>query len=589
MKILFIGHSYHQSTGSSKFFISLIEKMGPVDFLWDEEWLSPNKKISLNNINEYNLVIVWQLPHIARSISESAKSKTIYVPMHDAVSGIGARFWRKLRGMRVVCFSYATYIACKNNKVEAFFIQYYPQPKETSKNFSKLKLFFWQRQRTPNWRSICGDIPVAQFDGIHLHTAIDPGNEPFISPLPCEVNKYNITTSAWFADKDAFLRVLEDCNVFYAPRREEGIGMALLEAMQRGMVCIANNQPTMSEYIVHGMNGFLTPTAPTEPIVIKDEISISSRALNSISSGYRRYLKRSDDLINFLIKKPSRKYRNLLSPLKEKIAQRKQNLLPSIQEVKNLQPKINKSNPKLTVITVVRNDVNGLLRTINSVADQTYNDFEYIIIDGQSTDRTRSILKKIPAGFAICVSEPDDGPYDAMNKGAKMASGEYVLFLNAGDTLFCNRTLEFCMDDDHRGADIIYGHHIYTPEGKASAVHKAEWLPRTIESLKNGQLSYSWLSGIPCHQSTITRTDLLRKRPYDTAKYKIAADHDFLFSCLLNGATSHHANIVISNYFGGGMSSKNIKKCVSEWKQIAENHSDNPTGVVSFYEKGRFW
>ncbi|MDE2433823.1 MAG: glycosyltransferase, partial [Burkholderiales bacterium] len=342
-------------------------------------------------------------------------------------------------------------------------------------------------------------------------------------------------------------------------------------------------------YIVHGMNGFLTPAPHTDPVLINDAKKISDRALQSISSGHNRYLKKTSDLTGFILAKPSQKYRNLISPLKENISKKKQKYLPNISTIKHSFPKVKKVNPKLTVITVVRNDVCGLLKTINSVASQTYNDFEYIIIDGQSTDRTISILKKIPNEFATWISEADDGPYDAMNKGVKIASGDYVLFLNAGDTLFCDRTLEFCMDDDHRGADIIYGHHIYKPEGKASAVHKAEWLPKTIESLKSGQLDYSWLSGIPCHQSTITRSALLRARPYDAKKYKIAADHDFLFSCLLNGATSHHTNIVVSNYYGGGMSSQNIKKCVNEWKEIAINYSGNAAGVESFYDRGKFW
>jgi glycosyltransferase involved in cell wall biosynthesis len=98
--------------------------------------------------------------------------------------------------------------------------------------------------------------------------------------------------------------------------------------------------------------------------------------------------------------------------------------------------------PKLSIITINYNNVKGLEKTINSVVNQSYNDFEYIIIDGGSTDGSVDIIKKHENKIVFWVSEPDNGIYDALNKGVKHSNGEYLLFLNGDDCLIDDAILQ---------------------------------------------------------------------------------------------------------------------------------------------------
>ena len=112
--------------------------------------------------------------------------------------------------------------------------------------------------------------------------------------------------------------------------------------------------------------------------------------------------------------------------------------------------------PKLSIITIVYNNVQDIERTLKSIIGQTYPDIEYIVIDGASTDGTLDIIKKYENRIAKLISEKDDGIYDAMNKGLAVATGDYVLFMNSGDEIYTNNTVAnvFATEDD---ADIYYG------------------------------------------------------------------------------------------------------------------------------------
>jgi glycosyltransferase involved in cell wall biosynthesis len=111
---------------------------------------------------------------------------------------------------------------------------------------------------------------------------------------------------------------------------------------------------------------------------------------------------------------------------------------------------------KLSVITVTFNAEQTLERTLKSVCLQSYPEIEHIIVDGLSTDHTIDLIHKYDNDKLLWISEPDNGLYDAMNKGIKMATGDYLCFLNAGDTFFANNTVELIMQSDS-SADIIYG------------------------------------------------------------------------------------------------------------------------------------
>lgn len=591
MKIKFIGHSYHQSTQSSKFFIQLLQELGSIDYAWDTSWLPDGKECDLQDLDSYDLILVWQLPQIARKIPEHLREKCVYAPMHDAVHGINAKFWRRLRGMRILCFSVHDYVTAIRNHLEAFYWHYYPAepaPYQAA-SFEHLRLFFWQRRPYPNWRALCGKIPMTQFKSIHLHEAPDPTLGKFLKPIQSEIDVYGITTSSWFEKQDDYIRKLSENNVFVAPREREGIGMAMLEAQGAGMICIANDAPTMNEYIVDGVNGFLLKHGQDQQVIeITDGAGMSRHARHYYAKGSKNSIKRTADVLAYLKKPSEPAYHKVLSPLKlgmQKWIPRNTVNLADLQAMAQCFSayKDQSTRPIVSIVTVTKDDAPGLAKTLASVFSQTYRHVEFIVVDGKSADKTPQLLKACAAGIDRMVSERDQGPYDAMNKAVALCKGKYVIFMNAGDEFFDQHALDFAMQDAPEDADIICGHHMYIRAPHKWSVISAADVKRTYTRLVQGQLDNEWLVGIPCHQATLTSVKLLKARPYDWQRFQVAADHDFLFDAVANGAIAYNSNVFIAKYYSGGFSSQTVQLCNANWKEIALKHCTDHAAVDKFY------
>lgn len=113
---------------------------------------------------------------------------------------------------------------------------------------------------------------------------------------------------------------------------------------------------------------------------------------------------------------------------------------------------------KFSIITINFNNNEGLKKTIDSVISQTFTDYEYLIIDGGSTDGSRELIEQHQDHFAYWCSEPDNGVYNAMNKGIKIAKGEYIIFMNSGDIFADKNTLQIVFENLHQDTDILYGY-----------------------------------------------------------------------------------------------------------------------------------
>ncbi len=591
MKIKFIGHSYHKSTNSSKFFTKILEGLGAVDYGWDESWLAGGKEPDLGDLSLYELIVIWQLPHIAKKIPKSLRSRCVYAPMHDAVAGLDGKFWRSLRGMRVICFSVHDHVKALRNRVESIHWHYYPDtpPAYQAASLDQLRLFFWQRRPYPNWRTLCGKIPMTQFASVHLHVAPDPGLGEFLSPIESEVRTYNITKSNWFESSSDYTRKLAENNVFVCPRELEGIGMALLEAQGAGMICIANNAPTMNEYIVDGINGYLIDKSDdSESIEIIDPEQTSYFSKHYFKKGSLNSQKRIPEINAYLRKSSEPPFTNIISPalqvakglLRGNRAELR--LLDSLA-TSSRSGKAGREAPIVSIVTVTRNNATGLTRTLRSVFEQTYPYFEYIVVDGQSTDETLGLLKRYGEGIDKWTSEPDAGPYDAMNRALELCRGRFVIFMNSGDEFNDRHALEFAMQEAPLDADILCGHHFYVKAAHKLQARASRDLHSTYRELVTGHFSMRWLSGIPCHQSTLTSVELLKSRPYDWKRFRIAADHDFLFDAMAGGAKAYNTNTFIAKYYRGGISSKQTKICNQNWREIALKHCKSESAVSRFY------
>lgn len=197
---------------------------------------------------------------------------------------------------------------------------------------------------------------------------------------------------------------------------------------------------------------------------------------------------------------------------------------------------------KLSVITVNFNNKLGLQSTIESVRRQNCKDFEYIIVDGASNDGSVDLIKSNTECIAYWVSEPDSGIYNAMNKGVRFATGDYCLFLNSGDTLYCESTIAEILSKSIE-ADFVEG--IICLQEQGGIFHYP--LPsRTFSDYIYGVNNF--------HQASLIKRDLLLKVPYDET-YRIAADLKFnIESIVVHNCSYSPLDVVISNYEGGGIS-----------------------------------
>lgn len=190
---------------------------------------------------------------------------------------------------------------------------------------------------------------------------------------------------------------------------------------------------------------------------------------------------------------------------------------------------------RISVVTVCYNAVEAIEKTILSVLDQTYPKIEYIIIDGGSTDGTVDIIKKYTDRLAYWVSEPDKGIYDAMNKGIAVATGEYINFMNAGDTFFSPKTLADFVPLIKRDAIVAYGYSNYYLEGNTFTVR-----PAPITYLKK-RLPF-------CHQACLVNTIFHKTHLFDTT-FKILADYNMFYqACFRENAIFQYINICVATY-----------------------------------------
>lgn len=210
---------------------------------------------------------------------------------------------------------------------------------------------------------------------------------------------------------------------------------------------------------------------------------------------------------------------------------------------------------KFSVITINFNNQSGLRGTIESVVGQTYDDYEYIVIDGGSTDGSVEVIKELASDIDYWVSEKDHGIYHAMNKGVAQAHGEYCIFVNSGDVMYDKCVLT-------RIAGTILNEDILVGKILSFANDVLFTPPSRSISL------YYLYSGTVPHQSSFIKTDLLRQYPYDE-NLKIVSDWKFFVQAIvLHNCSVRYIDEIIARFDTNGVSTTNPDKMWKEKEQV---------------------
>ena len=218
----------------------------------------------------------------------------------------------------------------------------------------------------------------------------------------------------------------------------------------------------------------------------------------------------------------------------------------------------------LSIITINYNNKLGLQKTINSVISQTYKDFEWIIIDGGSTDGSKELIEQYSKCVTYWVSEPDNGIYNAMNKGILKCNGEYILFLNSGDWLNKSYSLEVINQREFTEDFIIFDMMLSFPQKETV---------RNLDLLKDNLLAFLYQDTFP-HQSTLIKRTIFTKYGLYEEQYKYVADWLLSFkACILNNATYKYCKgIILTKYDLTGISSINYSEVIKERRSILKNY-----------------
>lgn len=228
---------------------------------------------------------------------------------------------------------------------------------------------------------------------------------------------------------------------------------------------------------------------------------------------------------------------------------------------------------KVSIITVNFNNAIGLEKTINSVREQTYKDIEFIVIDGFSTDESKNIILKNQDIISYWISEKDNGIYDAMNKGIKVCSGDYVLFLNSGDFLTNRKIIRNIFIRKHT-EDLIVGRQLFiNAKGKVGRSPKLNY--------KDFNITYFLSSTLP-HQATFIKSSLFGEIGLYDITYKISADWVFWIKAIIeNKCKIRIINKNISYMEEGGVSS-NMSKCYADMSRFMDECLKN--GIIKWEE-----
>ncbi len=226
-----------------------------------------------------------------------------------------------------------------------------------------------------------------------------------------------------------------------------------------------------------------------------------------------------------------------------------------------------------SIVVISLNTRGEFLKTFRTIKKQSYNKYEIIVIDGKSTDGTIKEIKKLKKNISKKIIEKDNGIYDAMNKGIRLAKGNWIIFMNSGDIFYNENVLKklskVCLN--FKDNKIIFGNTIINNDHINYQVFGNYFTKNTVL--------------MPfCHQSSVIRSSLLKKRIFDL-NFTLSSDFEFFYNCYLNNVKFLKQNYIISKVKSGGKSDRNRQRVLFENIKIFFIKKDYPKIVILYFLK----
>lgn len=367
---------------------------------------------------------------------------------------------------------------------------------------------------------------IDTFSRLPLYTLTIVGTGPLYKQFSQETKEKSNISLIGHVEQNKIKDIYLSHDVFILPSLKEPWGLVVEEALYFGLpVIVSNHVGCKNEFVEELSTGLIFD--------LDDKYSLESKInLLNKDNNYDKYLKNVQSLDFNKIQE-------------EQVNQYTHHLL-----------EIN--NPKISIVTVVFNDVNNIECTIKSVANQKYKNIEYIVIDGGSDDGTIDVIKIYKEKINFFLSEKDEGIYDAMNKAIDIAKGDWIYFLNSGDLFYHDKILLDIFSDPifSKSIDLIYGN--------IDIKYKT-----FIKTKFSGNL-YDFDDGMQfCHQSVFIKTEIIRKYKFDV-KYKLAADYDMIYKMYKDARTFYKIDKIIAIILPDGVSDKNQDQVIKEYKNISQ-------------------
>lgn len=298
MKVAFLANSFHlQKTKSTDFLIDLLRDwFGSVTVIPHKEaWAQlPGTR--------WDLLVSFQHMWAPAELDAFGAARTVLVPMYDDCPKEKHQ-WDPYLGFRILSFSRTLGDRLQAWGHDVLTVQYWqPVPQISEKSRQGLRGFFWPRTAGLGWSQIRDLLGDSRWDAFHLHITNAEGAA--IVPEPEEIARLNLVQTAWFEDPRDAKQAVAEATVYFAPRRYEGIGQAVLEALALGLCVVAPDAPTMNEYIIHGETGLLYDPDHPELLDFSQAKTLGQQARAAAVVGRERWVASGPQIREFLISPP---------------------------------------------------------------------------------------------------------------------------------------------------------------------------------------------------------------------------------------------------------------------------------------------